>query len=342
MSTGWNDKQDKELLKAWKARAEGVGIIVFSTQYAASVGRTTAAVFNRLYRLGQSVRNPIPESNHHAWEDEPRIVGDALILNDMHVPYHDAHFVNMCIETAHAMGITKAILGGDVVEQSSFSHWTADFPDASSVVNSEAREELEGIYLDMADGDEKERLRALLDKADAPEGVAAEEIREVKSVLRALAQNFDEVVWIMGNHEIRLIRMLERALPAQSMAELFGVDPKWKVSPYYWCELTSGGETYRITHPVNSAKGSSKKLAPKYRAHIIMAHNHHFSMQTDPSGKYLAIEPGACVDFDRLPYEVQRDSSADLHVQGAMIVQGGFPYLLNEWTDWDLLRKGNE
>ncbi len=137
----------------------------------------------------------------------------------------------------------------------------------------------------------------------------------------------------------RILRALQAVLPVDTLAVLFGVDtPKWVVSPYYWCELESGGEKWQIEHPINTTKHSSKRLAPKFGCHIVMGHNHHFSITTDPSGKYYAIEPGMAMDEERMAYAVQRHNTADAHVLGALIIRNGKPTPLNKFTDWDMLK----
>lgn len=315
-------------------------VATFSLKYAIMVDRTSGSVRSKVQELLRERRSEIPKSKYRVWGDEPIIEGDALILNDLHIPYHDANFVNLCLRLAHKWKIPTTILGGDVLEANSFSHFPEDFAPSNAVLNSNARERLESIFLNMPDGEQKDKLSAFLDEADAPQGSMNEELKEARAILKALAAATKQVFWIMGNHEARIIRVMEKTLEPKMMTSLFvGDNPNWKVSPNYWCELKSNGEVYRVTHPVNTGKGSSKRLAPKYKTHIVMAHNHHFAVQSDPSGEYLSIEAGACVDRKRLPYEMQRDNAADMHMTGAVIVRNGKPWILNKWTDWEYLLK---
>ena len=55
---------------------------------------------------------PVKESQHPNWTDAPHIEGDALILSDLHIPYHNAAHVNRCIMAAKKAGVTKLILAG--------------------------------------------------------------------------------------------------------------------------------------------------------------------------------------------------------------------------------------
>lgn len=334
--TFWTPEDLSILKSAWYNRPPAMRKSEFALVWGRILKKSADAIRGKLAGFE---REGIPESHYKIWDDYPTITGDALILNDCHIPYHDADFINRCLAVARSMKITTTILGGDVLEANAFGHFPEDYQAEIKLgINIDAREKLESILENMKDEDAKDELSKLLDQSES-NGNATDEIKEARKVLKALASATGEVIWIMGNHEQRIIRVMERSIPAKMMTELFmGDNPKWKVSNYYWCELNSGGELFRITHPVNTSKGSSKRLAPKYGAHIIMAHNHHFSIQTDPSGKFLAIEAGACVDRTRLPYEIQRDTGADAHITGAVIVRNGKPIFLNRFTDWDMLK----
>jgi len=338
----WTKKQKAELIQLYAAKLPEQSDTDFSAAISGTLRRSTGSIRGKITELKNlsQIKTKIPESIYKIWDDFPRFDGDALIINDPHIPYHDAGFINRCLDLANHWQIPTTVLGGDAIEANSFSGWADDFTPEGNVVNSAAREEMERIFLDMPDGEVKDRMALLLENIDAPAGNMSEEIKETKKVFRALADATQNVIRIQGNHENRLLRVLKKSLSPSIMDGLFDAqNPRWKVSSYYECEFVSGGQKWRVTHPVNSGKGSSKKLASKYQCNIIMAHNHHFSIQTDPSGQWLAIEAGACVDRRRLPYEMQRDNAADMHVLGAVIIRDGKPHLLNAWTDWAQLMK---
>jgi hypothetical protein len=158
------------------------------------------------------------------------------------------------------------------------------------------------------------------------------EIKASKNVISSLVANFDELLIIMGNHDAWMIQKLTKSLGSGDLQALFySNSSKVKISPFFWMEFKSAGTAWRVTHPHNAGKGSSKKLSPKFDCNIIQAHNHHFSVQSAPNGKFIAIEPGMCCDEERMSYVMSRDNAADKHVTGAVIIKAGKAILINDW-----------
>ena len=312
----------------------------------AEIGRDYAAIHpektyqgsrQKLVRLleAQGIKS-VPESAHPDWNTPPVIEGDALIMGDLHLPYHDAAHVNRCIAAAHKLGVTKLILAGDALDMRAFSHWPDDFSDNERMLASNnVTQEILKLAGEL-DAATAERLYQLADKIQPENGNIGEEIRTSREFFKILDDNFGEVVYIMGNHEAWVIRAIEKTIASADFARLFVGETRWKVSPYYWCKLISGGVEWQIEHPKNSGKGSSKKLSPVFLCNIVMLHNHHYSVQSDPSGTWLAIEPGMCADEKKIQYDNQRHGTHDRHITGSVIIKDGKAHLLNKFTDWSL------
>jgi hypothetical protein len=66
-----------------------------------------------------------------------------------------------------------------------------------------------------------------------------------------------------------------------------------------------------------------------------MGHSHLLDFTWDISGKFHAIHAGHCVDEGRLPYAAQRHITRRQHKPGAVIVRGGFPWLLFDGVPWE-------
>ncbi len=334
----WTPEQENELLTAYKMRLGG-NAAEFSRAWALNhPERTSQGVRQKLSEL---LRNEgmksVPDSAHPDWDMPPEIVGDALILLDMHIPYHDAAHINRCLTAARSLGVRNLILGGDALDMRAFSHWPDDFTDSERMVASKNLQERLLEYAESLPFEVSEGLYKLLDDVQPENGNIGEEIKQARELFKTLDEHFDSVLYVMGNHETWVIRMLQKTITNMDFARLFlGEMPRWKVTPYYWCKLISGGIPFQIEHPKNSAKGSSKRLVPIFGCNVIMAHNHHFSVQTDPSGKWLAIEPGMCADGSKIQYDNQRHGTHDAHVTGALIVKDGKVHFLNQFTDWSL------
>ena len=331
----WTTEELKDLLDEWRNRPADMTIRAFASNYSVKVGRTAESVRMKLQSMPDS---KIPPSTRTPWNNPPVVEGDAFILGDTQIPFHHAEFINKCLTVCKKLNIRQMILGGDAIDLAAFNQFAPNFEnDDKRVIDNASAAELIA-FADTLPSDKREQLLTMIGDAERENG-AGSEIKESRLILKAFEEHFDKIVWIMGNHEQRVLRALQHVLPVDSLATLFGADnPKWEVSPYYKCILKSNGEVYRIEHPINTGKGSSKKLASKFSSHVVMFHNHHFSITTDPSGQYYAIEPGMGMDEERMAYVSQRSNSADMHVTGALLVRNGKPTPLNKFTDWELLQ----
>jgi hypothetical protein len=227
--------------------------------------------------------------------------GSALILPDVEVPFHEAHFVNQCIALARAHGIKQAIWAGDAIHNAALS----PFPES-----------------------EKD---------------TAKEVGEVEGYLRELVDPFDTIYWFSGNHDRRPQRMLDRQIPLSLMARLY-VNPEFaeefgrkvKASDLFWCEVGTGENKWRITHPksVNAIPASAAKaIAQSHNCNVAMAHDHQCGVQQTTDGRHWGIEIGCCCDPKRLEYVQTRDNTRPQMVNGALILleRNGtyYPHLLS-------------
>lgn len=332
----WTTEELSDLRKAWMNRRADITTRDFTIEYSEVTERTPESIRLKLQNLHEY---KIPQSRRTAWNTPPILEGNAFVLMDAQIPFHHAEFINKCLTVCERWGIKQMILGGDAIDLNALAQFTPDFEnDNRRVIDSRSATELVKFADTLPTAELREKLLDMIGEAERENGIAGE-IKESRVILKELEKNFDSITWIMGNHEQRVLRTLQKILPVDTLASVFGADsPKWDVSPYYWCILKSGGEEWQIEHPINTGKGSSKKLAPKFGKHIIMGHNHHFSITTDPSGKYYAIEPGMGMDEERMAYASQRHNAADTHVVGAVIIRDGKPTPLNKFTDWDMLK----
>lgn len=330
----WNKSELNLLKNAWNNRDADVTLSIFAKQYASIIGRSEAAIMQKVIAQPEY---RVPTSTRTAWNNPPILEGDSLVLMDTQIPYHHAEFINKCLTVCRKWNIRQLILGGDALDLNALNEFAPNFEnDSKRVIDHASSAELI-MFAETLPADKREKLYSIIGEAEEDNSLGGE-IKESRAILKTLEKEFDNITWIMGNHEQRILRLLKKIMPVSSLATLFGADsPKWNVSPYYYCILKSGGEEWQIEHPINTGKGSSKKLAPKYGRHIIMGHNHHFSITTDPSGKLYAIEPGMAMDEERMAYATQRHNAADAHLVGAVIVRNGKPTPLNKFTDWELL-----
>lgn len=291
---------------------------------------------------GQPSFQRIPESPYVRYDEPPTVEGDALILPDCEIPFHHAEFMNRVIDLASAWGIKQVICAGDLLHMDTLSGWEPSWKQGENkTILSDIDE---SRLLEIALSLPKAKQQAIIDIIGNSDGVDGKdfsaEMGHARRTLKALDDCFDKFVWVLGNHEGRLLRAINSPVNPSELLNLMKLDEgKWEIGPYYYAILKSGGQEFRITHPKSAANNAAKVLAIQNHQHVIMGHSHKMFMDWDPSGSYYAIQMGHCVDENRLAYASQRDASRDSHKLGAVIVRGGYPWLMHSGTDWESMRK---
>lgn len=161
------------------------------------------------------------------------------------------------------------------------------------------------------------------------------EIASIQQIIRTFEMCFDEVVYCAGNHEARLSRKTDWALPLETAMRLFVQGKKVVVTPAYWFNLESGGQDYYVEHQQNVSVNPALvpvKLCAKFHKHVICYHGHTCGMGRDVSGKFRGVDSGMCADPKRMEYYHMRHNTRPAMMQGAVIVRDGCEYLLQPDT----------
>lgn len=285
----------------------------------------------------QLAASPFP-----AYNKPLTIEGDALILNDLEVPFHAADFVNRCLDLAHCWGVTQLILGGDVMHFDTLSAWGRAWQEERKpvdVVSVEKEAEIRAKICKLPpefQGDLLEELNLLAENREAAEP----EIRAGAKQLKLLATMFTKIYYVLGNHDDRFIRKLQAEITPDSLLAFLGLtDPAWCIAPYFYAVLNSGGEKWRIEHQRSAAPGAAVRLADKNECHVIVAHNHSQSVQWSTSGHYYAISSGCACDEALMAYAAQRSTQRPAHHLGAVIVRRGIPFVLHPRSPWEMYKR---
>ena len=286
----------------------------------------------------------IKESPFQRYDDPPEIEGNWLIIPDAEIPFHDYDFLNRVFDVADAWGIKNFVSAGDLLHFESLTGWD---PNWNKKLKNGLSEENEKQLIDVALTLPKNYQQRVLDKIVAIGGSEQEvtysaEMEEARNTLKIIDELFDNLVWVLGNHEGRLLRALEQSIePSELLSQMKlidkdGVSSKWKIAPFYFCYLKSASELFRIEHPKPYSQMAAVRLASINQCHILMGHSHIVNQQFDPSGNYYAWHIGHCADEKRFAYEAQRSRQITSvpHMHGAVIVRDGYPWLLTDKTDF--------
>ena len=330
----WTPQEDQKLLNL---RASGLTF----PQIAERIGRPINGCKFRYYNsLADKHPTGFKESPFPQYTDYLKMEGDALILPDIELPFHNADFVNRCLELAQAWGIKQCIVAGDVLHFDSISSWEANWMEKEKQGIPEPVELKLIDFFKTLPSKHQEHGFDLLDKlghpTDGGDPNISQELAVARRELKVLSELFDQIDFVLGNHEGRLLSALSSPMfPSELLVQLKIDNPKWRIAPFYFSLLTSGGREFQIEHPKSAARITAKKLAGIHHRNILMAHSHDLDAGWDVSKKYYAWHIGHCVDPSRLPYKAQRHTSNDAWALGACIVRDGFPWLLHVDIPWE-------
>lgn len=244
----------------------------------------------------------VSPSERPRYDTPPRIDVDCLVIGDAQVPFHDAEFINRCKHVAFAFGIKTCIWGADMVDFHALAQWVSH--------------------------DEERSLE--------------HELAEGQKHLDEIAAGFDEVHWIRGNHENRIVNALGRWLPTERIAMMLGTGAHVKAYDYYWMQV---GDDWLIEHPYNASVIPARVaawLAEKYNRNVITFHGHTLGEAQTRGGQRIGIDCGVSCDPEKLAYQTMRHNTRTAMMRGAVILRRGndnvfYKIHLDEWVDFDLL-----
>lgn len=336
----WTEEEDKELVDL---RRRGYTY----REIGQRLNRTYDSVRERARRLEgkRPYKEVIPDSIYPRYDSPLEMKGDAVILPDIEAPFQHADFFNRVLDLADAWGIKQAIVAGDLLHFDSITAWEANWVERG---NGGLSERAERKLMDAAMNLPKKHQEAMMNtivniggEVEDGDPNISQELRAARKCVIAMADCFDNIDFVLGNHDGRFLRTIGSSMFPEELLRLVDQSnsPKWRVAPYYYSRLETEAGWYQVEHPKTYANNSPIKLAAKYQCHILQAHSHKWMFNLDPSGTYYAIHMGCIVDEMRLPYAAQRHNTADAHMQGAVIVRSGYPYLLGDRTPWNDFKK---
>ena len=318
---------------------------------------TYNSIQNKRKSLGLgNVRAIIKESPYVRYDSPWEVEGDQLYISDVEFPYHNAAFLNRVLDLAYAWKIREINIAGDMLLLDSLSpfgrNWKATHQKErkENALSLTQLEELQKLQEKMKDKKDSEAIKDYLNSVEIDwkesDGDVSEEWEQAGKCLRSMKDVFIHARCVVGNHEGRLLQVLQSPLSPQALLDVLRVNedgkPWMEISPYYYMLHRHERGMLRISHPKNfgAPAGPAAVMADKYQMDFAMGHGHRWGMIQSRSGKYVGIEMGCCVDPLRPAYHAQRDSTAWEWTPGAMIVRGGYYYLLhNTQTNWEKLKR---
>jgi predicted phosphodiesterase len=220
-------------------------------------------------------------------------VDEALVCSDVHVPGQSEPYIKKLIKYGIEHGIKHLFIVGDYWNHDAISRW-----------------ELKDRNMGLAD-----------------------ELKVGQELLQKLTKYFF-VYMVCGNHDARMPRILKYAISFSDwMATIHA--KKVVVTDYDYMFLESNGEKFRLCHPdlYSIVKNKSASLlAQDLQEHIIMGHQHYFSIATNKTGRYLAIDCGCMCDTDAFIYKKASTTRCPEWENGFIHINNGLVKLITDFT----------
>lgn len=247
---------------------------------------------------------PVPESPKPHLSNPIRLEGNPnrVILSDLHVPYHDARWLNQVLTLARAWGIETCVLQGDTVDGTCFSKF-GHAPDDT-----------------------------LEEELSAGEGVLASLAASFGRV----------VVMLGNHETNRLLKTLQQQLRAERFLRMLTDGDNVEITHFEWIEATpreTDGYGWVHCHPRNSSviAGRVPSLIASRswpRHHVSAGHGHLVGLVRADDGVRWCVDTGICADTARLAYSTFSISTRPAMAQGALLIYEGRPWLVT--PDMDL------
>ena len=316
---GWHERPDTyhwtEKMHAW-LREHGQGgtddslAKRFNEEFKADVSPHSITVMRQ--NLGVFKRIPSSPTRRYV---APSIPEPVLFLPDLHIPYHDAAFINECCDVAQAWGIKHVVLDLDAIDLT----WLQRFV----------------------------RPR----ETPAPES----EIRAWNDVTDALLERFKHIHIHAANHGARIPRLVQNmrqeerdllrlvAKEPDPIRSIYIHRPEMEITDFWYVQIM---KDWLIGHPNATGPHTALYWAETARKNTAVGHTHYRSVQWTRDDAYVAIEVGMCADPKKLPYVSQK-----LHArargrqrQGALIIVRGedgksYPCHLTPHSNFAVLRR---
>lgn len=203
------------------------------------------------------------------------VKGDCFVTSDWHIPHQKEDLVEHLCQMAKAWRVPTLIINGDFLNQDAFSKWKHH-------------------------------------RFNVP---WAEEKHLARKVLERLFETFDELVYILDNHDRRLIAANEHPteFTEADVVELltWGVKTK-RLRPSVDYHYVLVNDKWRVTSPKEYRRmklSLPNRLAQLYHQNIISGGDHLFGVGEDDSGAYVIANSMCLVNPDRTPYISVQDTT---------------------------------
>jgi predicted phosphodiesterase len=225
----------------------------------------------------------------------------ALVIADLHVPYHSATFLSRALSVAQAMSVNDVYIVGDLFDFSSLSNHPAN------------------------------EFRMSVDREIELAGAVLESIARAPFVKRIIITN--------GNHDERLAKRAGANILLRHIVEAAvgrrQLSCEVIVTEYDYVFHNSSWVLGHLSQFSKRPGEAARRIAEVYQRNVAVGHDHIQGFTSTADGQYLAISVGAMAHTNEAGrssfwYKERRLNSYSPVVNGFLILDEDVPYLFNE------------
>jgi len=157
-----------------------------------------------------------------------------------------------------------------------------------------------------------------------------QESKGVEKCLLMLLEQFDKITIIMGNHDARLLRLLNYELQFTDVVCMVMQDARLHISQRPMAMINPGPEQWMVSHPKSYRQISGqvgKDMAAKHLCHQVITHGHLTCHTFDRSGRFHCIDIGGLVHYEKCEYVMQQLTTHPKWVNGFLLLLDNEPLL---------------
>ena len=260
--------------------------------------------YKKLYLKNAAAEIDIPRHKRKEYLDFMEVEGDDwIIISDVEVPDHNTNILRAALLVAMKHNIKKLCIAGDLIatDMDALNAWVSTWVDP-----------------------------------DAPTYEAA--VDEVKGLLDAFSEWFEEIIIIEGNHDDRVARKTGGQV---HLGMFLGENCVYSRYSFMWIWTTRGWVW--VTHPKNYSRdpitlGQKLYDVQPRKGHVVVAHCHRRQDGHTKDGVYEVHALGTCRDPWRTKYKSKAATNHPQWDESFLMIKDGFHYPFDmrttNWAFW--------
>lgn len=165
-----------------------------------------------------------------------------------------------------------------------------------------------------------------------------EEKKAGKALAKYWAATFEEIIFLMGNHERRKTKFVSAQEDDTDIFAPLASVARIQSTSYGWAFVQSGGVRWLVCHPREYSVNQlviADQLAQEFQCNVIGFHQHHTAKGRDKYDRYDIVDCGCLQERQRTGYTILDVSKRPRFKKSFAMLKNGIASLYADgWCDW--------